>query len=59
MIIGKGAGVKEYVPVWLKRPPLSGLVLALAEARQADGGSGVFMCCYGGGAYDSIWRENS
>ena len=43
VITGKGAGVlKGHVPGWLKRPPLSGLVLALAEARRADGGSGAF-----------------
>ena len=43
VITGKGAGVlKGLVPVWLKRAPLSGLVLALAEARPADGGSGAF-----------------
>ena len=43
VITGKGAGVlKGHVPEWLKRPPLSGLVLALAEARPADGGSGAF-----------------
>ena len=43
VITGKGAGVlKRHVPEWLKRPPLSGLVLALAEARPADGGSGAF-----------------
>ena len=43
VITGKGAGVlKQHVPGWLKRPPLSGLVLALAEARPADGGSGAF-----------------
>ena len=43
VITGKGAGVlKWHVPEWLKRPPLSGLVLALAEARPADGGSGAF-----------------
>ena len=43
VITGKGAGVlKGHVPGWLKRPPLSGLVLALAEARPADGGSGAF-----------------
>ena len=42
VITGKGAGVlKGHVPGWLKRPPLSGLVLALAEARPADGGSGA------------------
>jgi DNA-nicking Smr family endonuclease len=43
VITGKGTGVlKSNVPDWLKRAPLSGLVLALAEARQADGGSGAF-----------------
>ena len=43
VITGKGAGVlKGYVPEWLKRSPLSGLVLALAQARPADGGSGAF-----------------
>ena len=43
VITGKGAGVlKGHVPGWLKRPPLSGLILALAEARPADGGSGAF-----------------
>lgn len=43
VITGKGAGVlKQHVPGWLKRPPLSGLVLALAEACPADGGSGAF-----------------
>ena len=43
VITGKGAGVlQRHVPGWLKRPPLSGLVLALAEARPADGGSGAF-----------------
>ena len=43
VITGKGAGVlKKHVPRWLKRPPLSGLVLALAEACPADGGSGAF-----------------
>ena len=43
VITGKGAGVlKQHVPGWLKRPPLSGLVLALAEARPADGGGGLF-----------------
>ena len=42
VITGKGAGVlKGHVPEWLKRPPLSGLILALAEARPADGGSGA------------------
>jgi DNA-nicking Smr family endonuclease len=43
VITGKGAGVlQSHVPDWLKRSPLSGLVLALAEARQTDGGSGAF-----------------
>ena len=43
VITGKGTGVlKSHVPDWLKRAPLSGLVLALAEARQTDGGSGAF-----------------
>ena len=43
VITGKGLGVlRGHVPGWLKRPPLSGLVLALAEARPADGGSGAF-----------------
>ena len=43
VITGKGAGVlKSHVPGWLKRAPLSGLVLALAEARPVDGGSGAF-----------------
>ena len=43
VITGKGTGVlKGHVPGWLKRPPLSGLILALAEARPADGGSGAF-----------------
>ena len=43
VITGKGAGVlKSYLPGWLKESPLSGMVLALAEARPADGGSGAF-----------------
>ena len=43
VITGKGAGVlRGNVPGWLKRPPLSGLVLALAEARPVDGGNGAF-----------------
>jgi len=42
VITGKGAGIlRGYVPEWLKRPPLSGLVLALAEARPIDGGDGA------------------
>ena len=43
VITGKGAGVlQRHVPDWLKRAPLSGLVLALATARITDGGSGAF-----------------
>jgi DNA-nicking Smr family endonuclease len=43
VITGKGAGVlQSHVPDWLKRAPLSSLVLALAEARRTDGGSGAF-----------------
>ena len=43
VITGKGAGVlKGFVPGWLKEAPLSRLVLALAEARPVDGGSGAF-----------------
>ena len=43
VITGKGAGVlQSHVPSWLKRAPLSGLVLALAQARWRDGGSGAF-----------------
>jgi DNA-nicking Smr family endonuclease len=43
VITGKGTGVlQSHVPDWLKRAPLSGLVLALAEARRIDGGSGAF-----------------
>jgi DNA-nicking Smr family endonuclease len=43
VITGKGAGVlQSHVPNWLKRAPLSVLVLALAEARRTDGGSGAF-----------------
>ena len=43
VITGKGAGVlKGLVPAWLKGPALSRLVLALAEARPVDGGSGAF-----------------
>ena len=43
IITGKGAGVLQgHVPGWLKRPPLSPMVLALAEARPADGGAGAF-----------------
>jgi DNA-nicking Smr family endonuclease len=43
VITGKGAGILQgHVPGWLKRPPLSPVVLALAEARPADGGAGAF-----------------
>jgi len=43
VITGKGAGVlRAHVPDWLKRAPLSGLILAIAEARPTDGGSGAF-----------------
>jgi DNA-nicking Smr family endonuclease len=42
VITGKGSGVLHgHVPNWLKRPPLSLYVLALAEARPKDGGSGA------------------
>ena len=45
VITGKGSegkGVlRRLVPLWLKTPPLSGLVLALSQARQADGGGGA------------------
>ena len=43
VITGKGLGVLNgHVPNWLKQPPLSFHVLALAEARPKDGGSGAF-----------------
>ena len=43
VITGKGSGVLNgNVPNWLKQPPLSFHVLALAEARPKDGGSGAF-----------------
>ncbi len=43
VITGKGAGVlRSHVPNWLKQPPLSPHVLALAEARPKDGGGGAF-----------------
>ena len=43
VMTGKGAGVLQgHVPNWLKRPPLSPVVLALAEARPVDGGAGAF-----------------
>ena len=42
VITGKGAGIlRGYVPDWLKRQPLSPHILALAEARSHDGGSGA------------------
>ena len=42
IITGKGLGVLHgHVPDWLKRPPLSSHVLALAEAQPKDGGSGA------------------
>jgi DNA-nicking Smr family endonuclease len=42
VITGKGAGIlRSYVPDWLKRQPLSPHILALAEARPHDGGSGA------------------
>ena len=43
IITGKGSGVLNgHVPNWLKQRPLSVHVLALAEARPKDGGSGAF-----------------
>ena len=42
VITGKGAGIlRGHVPNWLKRQPLSPYILALAEARPHDGGSGA------------------
>ncbi|MDA9650129.1 Smr/MutS family protein [bacterium] len=42
VITGKGAGIlRGHVPDWLKRQPLSPHILALAEARPHDGGSGA------------------
>ena len=42
VITGKGMGVLHgHVPNWLKQPPLAADVLALAEARSKDGGSGA------------------
>ena len=42
VITGKGAGILRcQVPIWLKREPISALVLALAEARPSDGGTGA------------------
>ena len=37
---GKGV-LRRLVPLWLKNPPLSGLILAISQARQADGGGGA------------------
>ena len=38
----KGKGVlRRLVPLWLKIPPLSGQILAISQARQADGGGGA------------------
>ena len=43
VITGKGSGILNgHVPNWLKQRPLSLHVLALAEARPKDGGSGAF-----------------
>ena len=45
VITGKGSegkGVlRQLVPHWLKTPPLSGQILAISQARQADGGGGA------------------
>ena len=45
VITGKGSegkGVlRRLVPLWLKTPPLSGQILAISQARQADGGGGA------------------
>lgn len=42
VITGKGAGIlRGLAPDWLKRQPLSSCILALAEARPHDGGSGA------------------
>jgi DNA-nicking Smr family endonuclease len=42
VITGKGAGIlRGHVPDWLKRQPLSPHIIALAEARSRDGGSGA------------------
>lgn len=38
----KGDGVlRRHVPIWLKKPSLGDVVLAIAEARPADGGAGA------------------
>ena len=43
IITGKGAGVRQgRGPDWLKQPPMSQHVLAMAEARPKDGGGGAF-----------------
>lgn len=43
VITGKGSGVlRAHVPDWLKREPMSPLVLALAAAKPSDGGEGAF-----------------
>ena len=43
VITGKGSGILNgHVPNWLKQPPLSHHVLALAKARPKDGGGGAF-----------------
>ena len=45
VITGKGSegkGVlRRLVPLWLKTPPLSGQILAISQARHADGGGGA------------------
>lgn len=45
IITGKGArgdGVlRRHVPIWLKKPSVAGMVLAIAEARPSDGGAGA------------------
>jgi len=39
---GEGKGVlRRLVPLWLKNPPLAGQILAISQARQADGGGGA------------------
>ncbi len=45
VITGKGVrgeGVlRRYVPLWLKQPPLDGIVLAISNAIPKDGGTGA------------------
>lgn len=45
VITGKGPDgngvLRRLVPLWLKTPPLSGQVLAISQAQQADGGGGA------------------